>query len=216
MSARRLGLARLALACAAALLSLAVVRAAESVSSPTAAEGVVEVVMQTELGEIRLALEQARAPITVGNFLRYVDARRFDGIEFYRAVRIDEEGEYGLVQGGLQGDPKKVFRPILHETTYATGLSHTKGAISMARGDPGSATADFFIVVGDLVALDGQPEGDQGYAVFGHVTQGMDIVRAILDRPRSAEASQEAMKGQMLSEPVKILTVRRASEAAGP
>jgi peptidyl-prolyl cis-trans isomerase A (cyclophilin A) len=185
--------------------------------APTRAESAmpvpatVNVVLHTALGDITLALEKERAPITVANFLRYVDQRRFDGIGFYRAVKLDEEGKYGLVQGGLKGDTKRVFKPIAHEAPSQTGLSHVSGAVSMARGAPGSARADFFIVVGDLKSLDGQAGGeDPGYAVFGHVAEGMEIVRQILDLPRSTEAPDEQMKGQMLASPVRILTVRRA------
>src|SRR5262245_13788724 len=89
-----------------------------------AATPLVMISMQTTLGEIRVGLEQARAPGTVANFLRYVDAKRFDNITFYRAVKIDADGKYGLVQGGLKGDPKKLFKPIAHESPAATGLSH--------------------------------------------------------------------------------------------
>ncbi len=89
--------------------------------------------------------------------------------------------------------------------------SHVNGAISMARGDPGTATADFFIVIGDMVALDAQPNGgDPGYAVFGHVLDGMDVVHVIVGQPRSPTAGEGDMQGQMLAVPVKILTARRA------
>lgn len=174
------------------------------------APAAVAVVVHTSLGDIHLALEQGRAPLTTANFLRYVDNKRFDGSDFYRAVKIGEDGKYGLVQGGLKGNPKRVFKPILHEAPFATGLSHVDGAISMARTNPGTATADFFIVVGDLTALDGKAEGDDpGYAVFGRVTGGMEIVRQMLELPRSADAGDGSMRGQMLASPVKILTVRR-------
>ena len=169
----------------------------------------VAVVLHTTLGDIHVALEIERAPITAGNFLRYVDDRRFDGITFYRALKASEDGKYGLVQGGLS-DPKRVFKPIAHESPATTGVSHVDGAISMGRNEPGTAVADFFIVVGDLTTMDGTPDGkDPGYAAFGRVTQGMDVVHAILELPRSQEARNPAMKGQMLAEPVKILTVRR-------
>jgi peptidyl-prolyl cis-trans isomerase A (cyclophilin A) len=103
-----------------------------------------------------------------------------------------------------------VFKPIAHEPPSKTGLSHKEGAISMARGEPGTAVADFFFIVGDLSSMDGKADGsDPGYAVFGHVTEGMDVIRAMLDLPRSAEARNPVMKGQMLAQPVKILTVRR-------
>ena len=115
------------------------------------------------------------------------------------------------MQGGLQGDPKRMFKPIAHESPSVTGLRHVDGAISMARLEPGSATAEFFIIVGDLVSLDGAMDGsDPGYAVFGRVTQGMDIVRQMLELPRDPQAGEGAMKGQMLAEPVKVLSVRRA------
>jgi peptidyl-prolyl cis-trans isomerase A (cyclophilin A) len=174
------------------------------------APALVNVVMHTGMGDITLALEKDRAPATVDNFLKYVDAKRFDGIDFYRAVKIGDDGMYGLVQGGIQGNRTKAFKPIAHEAPSATGLSHLNGAVSMARGDPGSATADFFIVVGDLVALDGQATGDDlGYAVFGRVTAGMEVVRQILELPRQENAGEGAMKGQMLAAPVKVLTTRR-------
>jgi peptidyl-prolyl cis-trans isomerase A (cyclophilin A) len=170
----------------------------------------VNVLVNTTLGEIHVALESQRAPVTVANFLRYVDGRRFDNITLYRAVKVDAEGNYGLVQGGLKGETKKLFKPIAHESPAATGLSHVDGAISMARTDPGTATADFFFVVGNLVSLDGSRDGtDPGYAAFGHVTQGMEILKQVLLAPRSEDAGDGSMKGQMLSEPVRILSIRR-------
>ena len=175
------------------------------------------VLMQTSLGEIHVTLETARAPVTAANFLRYVDAKRLDGMTFYRALKMDPEGKYGLVQGGLQGNPKLVYKPIEHEAPHATGLSHVSGAISMARHQPGTATADFFIIIGDLVSLDGKAQGDDpGYAVFGRVTGGMDLVRQLLDLPRSPDAGEGVMKGQMLAEPVKVLSVRRAELLVEP
>jgi peptidyl-prolyl cis-trans isomerase A (cyclophilin A) len=166
--------------------------------------------MHTAQGDIHLAIEKGRAPITAGNFLRYVDQKRFDNITFYRAMKLDEEGKYGLVQGGLRGDPKRVYPAIAHEPSAVTGLSHKDGAISMAQAKPGTATADFFIIIGDLVSLDGKntPE-DPGYAVFGRVTEGMDVVKAIMGLPRSETAGEGVMKGQMLLEPLRVLTVRR-------
>jgi peptidyl-prolyl cis-trans isomerase A (cyclophilin A) len=179
--------------------------------APTPVPATVQVVLKTALGDIVLAVETERAPVTAANFLRYVDQKRLDGSEFYRAAALTEDGQYGLIQGGLRGNPKRVFKPIAHEPTTVTGLSHVNGAISMARADPGTATADFFIVVGDLVSLDAQPDGgDPGYAVFGHVSDGMDVVHVILSQPTSATAGQGDLKGQMLAEPVKILSARRA------
>ncbi|HXN09836.1 MAG TPA: peptidylprolyl isomerase [Steroidobacteraceae bacterium] len=171
----------------------------------------VKIALKTTLGDILLAVETERAPITAANFLRYVDQKRLDGSEFYRSMAVTEDGQYGLIQGGLRGNPKRVLKPIAHEPTSVTGLSHVNGAISMARADPGTATADFFIVIGDLVALDAQPNGgDPGYAVFGHVLDGMDVVHDILGQPRSPTAGEGVLQGQMLAIPVKILTARRA------
>jgi peptidyl-prolyl cis-trans isomerase A (cyclophilin A) len=169
------------------------------------------VIFTTSLGEIHIAVETERAPITAANFLRYVDSKRFDGISFYRAHKVSEDGKYAIVQGGLQGDSKKVYKSIAHESPRATGLSHVDGAISMAREAPGTAVADFFIVVGDLVSMDGTPDGSNpGYAVFGKVVSGMDVVRAMLELPRSQDARNPVMKGQMLAQPVKVATARRA------
>jgi peptidyl-prolyl cis-trans isomerase A (cyclophilin A) len=173
----------------------------------------VEVLISTGLGEVRVALEKTRAPITVANFLRYADAKRFDGATFYRAVKMGEAGEYGLVQGGLRGDPKRVFKPIAHESPAQTGLTHTSGTISMARTDPGTAKAEFFFVIGDLVSLDGKPaENDPGYAAFGHVVSGMEVLKQMQDLPRDPNAKEPGMSGQILAVPVKILSVRRAPQ----
>ena len=177
---------------------------------PVQAFATTTVILTTALGDIHIAVETERAPVTAANFLRYVDAKRFDGMSFYRAHKVSEDGRYAIVQGGLQGNSQKVYKAIAHESPQQTGLSHVDGAISMARENPGTATADFFIVVGDLVSMDGKPDGDPGYAVFGRVVQGMDVVRAMLELPRSAEARNPVMKGQMLAEPVKVTTARRA------
>jgi peptidyl-prolyl cis-trans isomerase A (cyclophilin A) len=170
----------------------------------------VRVGLQTSKGSIVLELESERAPITTANFLRYVDRRRFDGITFYRATKVGPG--YGLIQGGVRYDPKKVLPSIAHEPTTRTGLTHQDGTISMARAAPGTANGDFFICVGAMPSMDAQPDqpGDNlGFAAFGHVVEGMDIVRAILDAPTSPTAGVGAMKGQMLSPPITITTARR-------
>lgn len=176
-----------------------------------AAPATTTVIFKTALGDIHIALETQRAPITAANFLRYVDAKRFDGITFYRAHKVSADGKYAIVQGGLQNNSRLVYKSIAHESPQVTGLSHVDGAISMAREAPGTATADFFIVVGDLVSMDGKPDGsDPGYAVFGRVVSGMDVVRAMLELPRSEDARNPVMKGQMLATPVKVESARRA------
>lgn len=171
------------------------------------------VVITTSEGPIRIELATDRAPRTAANFLRYVDERRFDGTSFYRALKVGGRSDLGLVQGGIRADPKRALPPIPHEPTGATGLSHTHGAISMARGAPGSAQGDFFIIIGDLTSLDANPEaqGDnQGFAVFGRVTEGMETVGRILEAPVSPTAGEGAMRGQMIEKPVRIVSVRRA------
>ena len=173
----------------------------------------VRVALTTADGSIILDLEAAKAPVTTTNFLRYVDAGRFDGATFYRAVKTGSGAPAGLIQGGLQNDPARVFPPIAHESTRATGLTHTDGVISMARYEPGSAASEFFICVGDQLYLDADPSlpgDDLGFAAFGHVVEGMDVVRAILLAPRSPTAGEGSLRGQMLDPPVAISRARRA------
>ncbi|HEY6869871.1 MAG TPA: peptidylprolyl isomerase [Novosphingobium sp.] len=176
---------------------------------------VVKVEMVTALGPIRIELDHLHAPRTVENFMRYVDARRFDGMTFYRAMHLAwGDQPNGLIQAGLRGDPRKLFKPVVHEPTSQTGLSHKAGTLSMARFAPGTATADFSIMLSDLPGFDADPKSDNpdlqaGFAAFGHVTAGMDVVRKIWDSPRPPDAGEGVMKGEMLVPPVKVLTVRR-------
>lgn len=178
------------------------------------------VVLETTMGDITVALETERAPVTAGNFLRYADEDRFDGTVFYRAMHLDwGEPPNGLLQGGTQNDPDRILGGIAHEPTSETGLSHTNGALSMARLDPGTATGDFSIMVKDQTGLDAQPDSEDpnwkaGYAVFGYVVDGMDVVLAIHDTPRDPDAGEGWMKGQMLAEPVTIVDVRRVEPTA--
>lgn len=185
-------------------------------ATPTpAAVPAVLVRLQTAQGDIVLALDPEHAPVTTANFLHYVDQKRFDGAQFYRAVVIGDDGQYGLLQGGLYGTRLRQFKPIAHEAPAVTGLHHVDGAVSMARGEPGSAQSEFFIVVGDLLDLDGK-EGDPGYAVFGHVESGMDVVKQLLAMPRSADAGGAEFHGQMLVAPVKITSARRVAVPVKP
>lgn len=185
-------------------------------SSPSAGsaaptpETVVKVRLETTEGVIVVALAPDRAPITTANFLSYVEKKKFDGITFYRAVNVAPG--YGLIQGGIRGDARQLLPPIKHEPTTETGLSHTDGAISMARNAPGTANASFFITVGNIPSMDADPKqpGDNlGFAVFGHVTEGMEIVRHILQQPTSPTEGEGIMKGQMLAQPVRITSARR-------
>ena len=173
------------------------------------------VVIETTMGEITVALETERAPITAANFLRYADEDRFDGTVFYRAMHLDwGEPPNGLLQGGTQNDPERILDGIAHEPTNETGLSHTNGALSMARLDPGTANGDFSIMIKDQTGLDAFPGNEDpnlaaGYAVFGYVVDGMDVVLAIHDSPRDPDKGEGWMKGQMLADPVEIVDVRR-------
>ena len=173
-----------------------------------ATPGFVRVRLETAAGPIVLALNQRRAPITTANFLRYVDDGRFDGVSFYRAARNRKAPQYGFIQSGIRTDARRFLDPIAHEPTSKTGLSNRDGAIAMARGAPGSAQADFFIIMGDLSTLDASPK-DPGFAVFGRVVEGMDTVKKILAAPVSATEGVGAMKGQMIAKPVPVTTARR-------
>jgi len=183
--------------------------AAPSVVAQTAAAPL-RVVLHLEIGDIVIALDAEHAPLTTANFLRYVDQKRYDGARFYRALKVDEAGQYGLLQGGLRGGRIQEFKPIAHESPAQTGLHHVDGAVSMARNAPGTATSEFFIVVGDLPSLDGG-EGDPGYAAFGHVESGMPLVHDLLGLPRSPDVGDGTMAGQMLAHPVRILSARRVA-----
>jgi peptidyl-prolyl cis-trans isomerase A (cyclophilin A) len=172
----------------------------------------VRVQLHTGEGDIVIALDMARAPVSAGNFLRYVEAGRLDGSEFYRAMHTAPDA--GLVQGGVR-DPRKLFPPVAHEPTSQTGLSHTDGAVSIPRLAPGTARGDFTIMVGDQRYLDAGPGsgGDGlGYAVFGRVVEGMDLVRKILAAPTSPTEGEGVMRGQMLQPRVRILAARRLPE----
>lgn len=173
----------------------------------------VPVILTTPLGSITIALEVERAPLTAAYILRYIDEKRFDGTLFYRAFTYDELPDLGFVQGGPQNDPKRVYKPVQHEPTSKTGLTHDDGAVSLARGELNSGTGDFFIITGDMTGFDAgtgrnMPD-DQGFAVFGRVTEGMDIVRGLLKAPRHPTKGEGVMKGQMLEPPLRILTARR-------
>ncbi|KRA66252.1 peptidylprolyl isomerase [Caulobacter sp. Root655] len=169
------------------------------------------VVIQTNHGAIVVELESERAPITSANFLRYVDARKYDGGAFYRASRTKGVKGAGSIQGG---PPVRVrrFAPIAHESTRMTGLKHRAGTISVARNAPGTATADFFICASPAPYLDahpGAPGDNQGFAAFGTVVEGMAVVKKILALRSDGPAPFPVMKGQILNPPVQILGMKR-------
>jgi peptidyl-prolyl cis-trans isomerase A (cyclophilin A) len=185
-------------------LLLAVPAAAQSgpaapASGPT--QDMVRVALDTSAGRIVLALDRGHAPITTNNFLKYVDSGRFDGESFYRAMKFESGG--GIVQGGITSDARKLYPAIEHEPTAKTGIKHVAGAISMAAFSPGTARADFFILTTDI------PSFDSNFAAFGHVVEGMDVVKAILVAPTSPTKGEGVMRGQMLDPVVKITKASR-------
>jgi peptidyl-prolyl cis-trans isomerase A (cyclophilin A) len=164
--------------------------------------------IDTTLGAIVVALDTKHAPITGNNFLAYVDQKRFDGLTFYRAARADSRPREGFVQGGTDNLPGRTLVPIRHEPTSRTGLRHVDGTISMARDDPGTATGDFFIVVGDGRYLDATRK-DPGYAAFGHVVSGMPVVKRILAGKTHRGGWSKETAGQQLVAPIRIVSMRR-------
>ena len=177
----------------------------------------VRVALTTSLGTIELELDALAAPATTRNFLRYVDEGLFAEASFYRAMRREHwtpGRELELVQGGLHGAGRAGLEPIEHESPAATGLRHLRGAISMARGPVGSASSEFFICVEDCPGLDPTPHPTPpadglGYAVFGRVSAGMDVVRAIQLQPTLEDAAVELLRGQVLRQPVVIVNAER-------
>ena len=168
----------------------------------------VRVVIQTDQGDIEVELDAAKAPNTTANFLKYVDGKFYDGGRFHRTVRADNQPDdkvkIGVVQAGIHPDKTKdEFPPIKLERTKDTKLAHKDGTISMARDGPDTATSDFFLCVGDQPELDfggkRNPDG-QGFAAFGRVVKGMDVVKKIQAAPA---------EGQTLAPPVKIIKVVR-------
>ena len=170
----------------------------------------------TDFGPIVVELDHKHAPITVENFMRYVDSGRYNGMTFYRAMHLKWGTEpNGVLQGGLNQTPLKLMKPVAHEPTTVTGLTHKAGTLSMARNAPGTAMADFSILLSDLPTFDANPNGADaearaGYAAFGHVVSGMEVVRRIYDAPRSLTKGAGFMKGEMLDPQVKVPKVRRA------
>ena len=176
--------------------------------------GVVRVKLETALGLIEVAADCARAPLSAGDFLKYVDHGLYSGGAFYRTVRPDNDPnpiKIDVIQGGLVDD-SKYLSPVAHEPTNRTGLRHLDGTISLTRDTPGTGTAGaFFICIGDQPELDfggrRNPDG-QGFAAFGRVVQGMDVVRAIW-RSRTKDPDG-AMGAQAIASPAQILGATRA------
>jgi peptidyl-prolyl cis-trans isomerase A (cyclophilin A) len=194
---------RIATIVAAVAVAVVVARAQSAAQSP------VRVLVQTELGEIVLEVDLKAAPRTAANFLRYLDAGHFDGGIFHRTVKMDNQPDspvkIEVIQAGVNPDrAKEGFPPIAIERTSVTGLRHLDGVISMARGQPDSATSGWFICINDQPSLDfggaRNPDG-QGFAAFGRVVRGMDVVRAIQRAPNT--------DAQRLTPPIRILKAAR-------
>jgi peptidyl-prolyl cis-trans isomerase A (cyclophilin A) len=179
-----------------------------------AAPATVRVRMVTDLGPIVIELYPDKAPVTVANFLAYADKHLLDGGSFYRTVSPKNDNNpatISVIQGGLNRDDSPL-PAIAHETTRVTGIRHTDGVISMARDKPGTAGSEFFICLGDNPALDfggARNKDGQGFAAFGKVVEGLDVVRKIHDAPTAAKADDPYMKGQILENPVKIQKLSR-------
>lgn len=180
-----------------------------STPGPQASAAPVIVVLETEKGAIEVAVDVARAPGTAANFLKYVDEHLYDGGRFHRTVRPETESRTDYPIQVIQGSRARGgsgFGAIPLERTRDTGLKHLDGVISMARGATAdSAASDFFICIGDQPELDfgGRRNADgQGFAAFGRVVGGMEIIRAIQGSP-VREGSQNLMP------PIAIVSARR-------
>lgn len=163
--------------------------------------------MLTSLGEIVVEIDTVHAPLTASNFMKHVEAGTYKNAVFYRVVRMDNQPgndvKIEVIQGGMFIEPRfENIEPIAHESTQQTGLQHLDGTISMARSEPGTASTEFFICIGDQPELDfggkRNPDG-QGFAAFGQVVEGMDVVRMI---------QQKEDKSQTLLQPVKVVSIQ--------
>jgi peptidyl-prolyl cis-trans isomerase A (cyclophilin A) len=190
------------------LFTLWLLLALPSAAQPPPAEGSPRVLIRTERGDIEVEVDTARAPATAANFLRYVDGGFYEGGRFHRTVRLSNQPgqpvKIEVIQAGVNPSRESGgFPPIALERTTVTGLLHKDGVVSMARDGPDTATSDFFICIGDQPSLDQggrrNPDG-QGFAAFGRVVKGMEVVRAIQASPAD---------GQHLTPPIVIRSARR-------
>jgi peptidyl-prolyl cis-trans isomerase A (cyclophilin A) len=168
----------------------------------------IRIALDTDKGRIVLALDQAHAPVTTANFLKYVESGRFNGEGFYRALKY---GGGGLIQGGITSDARKLYPAIAHEPTNVTGLKNKAWTVAMANSGPGTARSDFFIMTTDVPAFDAKAD-DVGFAAFGKVIEGQEVVKAILSAPVSPTKGEGSMKGQMLEPMVKIVKAERLGD----
>lgn len=173
-----------------------------------------KVLMKTELGDMVIELYSEKAPLTAANFLKYVDENRWEGAHFYRVVTMENQPnndvKIEVIQGGLGYRQSELRLPAIeHEITEKTGVLHKDGVISMARSEPGTASSEFFICIKKQPELDfgghRNPDG-QGFAAFGQVIKGLDIVKKI---------QTQASENQRLNIPVKILSITRIGGTLG-
>ncbi len=168
------------------------------------------VILETSLGAIEIEVYPEKAPLSAGDFLNYVDRKYYHGQGFYRVVRADNDPRQmgmSLIQGGRL-NIESVGAPIAHETTKMTGLRNKAGSVAIAREEPGTGSAAFFFInIDDNNFLneggERNPDG-QGYAVFGQVVSGMDVIKKIQARDVARESDDERTQGQFLKEPVII------------
>ncbi|HEY0622094.1 peptidylprolyl isomerase [Sphingomonas sp.] len=183
-------------------------------AAPPPEPATVRVRLVTSAGNITLALNARRAPKTVANFMLYVDDGRLEGTQFYRTARRASNPKLGFVQGGIGTDARRILPALPLEPTSRTGIKHLDGTISMAHGaDPDSANGNFSIMVGDNPSLDARPN-TPGFAAFGKVIGGMDVVRRMLAMPSGG--GRGVMRGQMILKPVRIIRAERLNGTAKP
>lgn len=176
--------------------------------------GHIRVRLVTSAGDVVLALDARHAPRTTANFLAYVDDGRFEGTLFYRAARRKGAPALGFVQGGIGTDARRMLPSVPLEPTSVTGLKHLDGSISMAHGaDPNSATGNFSLMVGANPGLDARGNS-KGFAAFGRVIAGMDVVKRMLAMPTAGGRGD--MKDQMIVNPVRIVRAERLDGVAKP
>lgn len=188
------------------LLKILIITVSTSIAIAGFSQNLPVVKIETSLGKIECEIDTIHAPVTALNFLNHIEKGTYKNSVFYRVVRPDNQPasktKIEVIQGGLYADEEiDQIKPIIHETTKETGLYHLNGTISMARNEPGTASTEFFICIGDQPELDfggkRNPDG-QGFAAFGKVTEGMEVVRKI---------QTQKNKNQYLVEPVRILKI---------
>ncbi len=181
-------------------------------TEPLSAQSLPRVLFTTTLGEIEMEIDSVRAPVTATNFLKYLDGGFYNNGRFHRTVAMANQPNNAVkievIQAGVDTARRRQgFPAIPLERTNVTKLSHKDAVISMARGGPDTATSDFFICIGDQLSLDfggaRNPDG-QGFAAFGRVTRGMDVVKKIQAAPASGTS-------QNLAPPVQITSAKRVA-----